>query len=88
MAFCSAVHVFVKALDKAGIQFPATKSGIIKAFGNIEVQVADNTFVKAASIVEKLVPEEYENGSAFMCAYYSAAYAPLKEELLASYKNR
>jgi hypothetical protein len=86
MAFCSPVHVFVKTMDKAGIQFPTTKSEIIKAFGDIEVQVADNSFVKAGSIVKKLVPEEYENGSAFMCAYFSASYIPLREALIASYK--
>lgn len=74
MAFCSAGHVFVKALDKAEITFPTTKKEIIAKLGDIEVQVADDKFVSAASIVEAIQVEDFPNGTAFMCAYTSAMY--------------
>jgi hypothetical protein len=74
MAFVSGVHVFVKALDKTGVKFPASKSDIIKTLGSVKVQISDDEFVEAASIVEGMKPDWYENGAAFMCAYVSAAY--------------
>ena len=74
MAFCSGNHVFWKAVSKAGVLFPTTKKEIIEKLGDVEVQVSDDTFVKAASIVNNLPIDSFENGSEFWCAVTSAQF--------------
>jgi|GEM_PF-3380852 hypothetical protein len=68
----SKLHLFVKALDAAGVTFPTDKQEVIDMLGNAEVQVAENEFVKAADMVKKFPVSEYPTGMAFMCAYYAS----------------
>lgn len=81
MAFSSASHVFVKAVNKAGVVFPTTKAEIVGKLGDTEVQVADDKFVKAASIVESMDVDEFPNGAAFMCAYTCACMQEAKANM-------
>jgi hypothetical protein len=67
-------HVFLKALDAAGVQFPAPKSEIVSRLGDLELRLSSSHIIKAASLVSAIMPDYFENGAAFLCAYHSALY--------------
>jgi hypothetical protein len=74
MADVSIDHVFLKALDEAGVQFPASKNEIVSRLGDSELRLSSSHIVKAASLVSTIEPDDFENGAAFFCAYHSALY--------------
>ncbi|MGE4353218.1 MAG: hypothetical protein AB7D36_03925 [Oscillospiraceae bacterium] len=79
--YTSDIHNFHKAMAKAGIVFPATKAEIIRALGDQKVQVDFDAFVPAASLVERIIPDTYENAAAFYNAYFAAAMVALKKTI-------
>lgn len=79
--YTSGLHNFHKAMGKAGVVFPMSKADIIKALGDLQVQVSADSFVSAASLVEPMVPTDYENGAAFYNAFVAASNVALKEAI-------
>jgi hypothetical protein len=67
-------HLFLKALDEAGVQFPSSKSEIISRLGDFELKLSGSHIIKASSLVSAIEPDNFENGAAFFCAYHSALY--------------
>jgi hypothetical protein len=67
-------HIFIKALDRAGVRFPATKSDIISRLGDLELKLSSSRTIKASSLVSAIEPDNFDNGAAFFCAYHSALY--------------
>jgi hypothetical protein len=67
-------HLFIKALAKAGVQFPASKAGIVSRLGDTALRLSEAETIRASSLVEDIEPESFENGSAFFCAFHSALY--------------
>lgn len=81
MGFCAGTHLFLKALEKAGVSFPTTKAEVMEKLGDTVVQVGEDEFAPAAGIVEKFATDEYPNGSAFWCAYTASCYMEAKESM-------
>jgi len=79
--YTSDVHNFHKALAKSNVLFPAAKAEIMEALGDKEIQIGFDEFVPAASLVERMIPESYENAAAFYNAFVAAAMAALKKEI-------
>lgn len=79
--YTSGLHNFHKAMGKAGIVFPMSKSDIIKALDGLQVQVGFDSFVAATSLVEGMIPENYENAAAFYNAYIAASMVVLKDTI-------
>jgi hypothetical protein len=77
MAEVSLAHLFVKALNRTGVQFPAAKAEIIAKLESVRLQISDEATVDAAAFVRELIPDSYESGAAFMCAFYNASYRKL-----------
>lgn len=64
-AYRADCHLFIKAMNKANITFPTTKSEIIEKLGNIEVQYDYDKFAPAKAFIEKLYLEEFDNALFF-----------------------
>jgi hypothetical protein len=82
------VHLFVKALGKAGVQFPASKTEIIKKLGDTRLRLSETNIVEAKTLVENIVPDFFENGSAFFCAFHSALYEQGAKKAFLQHRNR
>jgi hypothetical protein len=74
MADVSVDHLFIKALAKAGVQFPISKAEIKTKLGDITLRLSETNKIKAASLVEGIKPDYFDNGASFFCAYHSALY--------------
>lgn len=81
MDFCAAQHLFMKAMNSAGVLFPASKKEIINKLGDVVVQIGEDRFELAAEIVKKIEVEEFPCGSAFWCAYTAAVMQEAKEQM-------
>lgn len=68
----SGMHYFVKAFNQLDVHFPVTKRELIEKAGDIQVKTWEEQYTPLKDIFELMVPEEYPNGTAFMCAYTSA----------------
>ncbi|MBV7389569.1 hypothetical protein KUA55_02685 [Enterococcus sp. ALS3] len=66
------MHFFLKAVAELDIKFPITKSELIKMAEDIQVRTWETEYTPLAVFFERMVPEVYPNGTAFMCAYTSA----------------
>ncbi len=66
------MHYFVKTFNQLDVRFPMTKRELIEKAGDIQVKTWENQYTLLKDIFESMVPEEYPNGTAFMCAYTSA----------------
>ncbi|MDR1916233.1 MAG: hypothetical protein LBQ58_06645 [Synergistaceae bacterium] len=74
MSDVSIDHLFIKAIGRAGVQFPASKHEISALLGGTELKLSDNHVVRASSLVDAIGPDYFDNGAAFFCAYHSALY--------------
>lgn len=72
-AYRADVHNFIKAMDKAGITFPTTKTAMMEKFGDMTIQIDYDKKIPARQFIEKIVKEEFECASAF----YDAMFAEL-----------
>jgi hypothetical protein len=81
MAFAGATQLFFKALNKSGVQFPATKAEIIQKVGDLKIQVTDDTYAKVADIVSNIAVSEFPNGAAFACGYIASVYVGACKEM-------
>jgi len=77
-------HLFVKALNEAGVRFPSSSEEIVKKLGDTKLRLSEQTVINAAELAESVYPDYFENGAAFMCAYHSALYSSAKELFLKS----
>lgn len=73
-------HYMMKAVAKAGIAFPISKADALTRAGVLEVRADYDKVVTLASILERMVPDFYENASVFYNAYMSAQTTALKSE--------
>ncbi|MDR0611573.1 MAG: hypothetical protein LBG58_15805 [Planctomycetaceae bacterium] len=79
-------HLFLKLLNAKGIQFPTTKREILTRLGESELRLSKTNRVKAADFVRGIVPEHFENGSAFWSAFHSALYGANRDAFLKARK--
>lgn len=80
-AFGADLHYMVKAMGKAGVTFPASKSEIVSKLNGFTVKIDYEKEVSAASLVEPMVPDEYPNADAFYNAYIAASLQTAKKNL-------
>ncbi|MBO1308498.1 hypothetical protein JZO70_20155 [Enterococcus sp. 669A] len=66
------MHYFVKAFNQLDVRFPVTKKELIEKAGDIQVKTWEDQYTPLKEIFESMAPEDYPNGTAFMCAYTSA----------------
>lgn len=67
--FLAKRHFVVKALEKAGIEFPISKAEALEKGKNVMVKTDFDSETPLASIIGELEPPGYENAAAFFCAY-------------------
>ena len=70
--FDYAPHFMVKAVRKAGIDFPITKAEALTKAGDIQVRVDFEEYASLYSIIESMIPEDFPTGAAFYNAYVAA----------------
>ena len=73
-------HFMMKAVTKAGIVFPISKADAISKAGDIEVKVDFDKYVTLKSILERMVPDYYDNATFFYNAYMAAQTKELKKQ--------
>jgi hypothetical protein len=64
------------------VQFPASKSDIIKKLGDTKLRLSDKNIAEAKKLVENIIPDSFENGAAFFCAFHSALYRGNRDAFL------
>ena len=77
--FDYAPHFMVKAVRKAGITFPISKKECLEKAGDLTVRVDFDRTVPLHSVLERMVPENYDCGAAFYNAYMAAEMKAGKE---------
>ena len=73
-------HFMMKAVTKAGISFPISKADALAKAGDLEVKVDFDKYVTLRSILERMVPEYYDNATFFYSAYMAAQTKELKKQ--------
>ncbi|MDR3280850.1 MAG: hypothetical protein LBT23_10090, partial [Synergistaceae bacterium] len=74
LAEVSIDHVFLKALEAAGIQFPISKQSMLDALQDASLRLSDERTIPASSLIVGIEPFFFDNGAAFLCAFHSALY--------------
>jgi hypothetical protein len=75
-------HLFIKELHRKNVLFPASKKDIAEKLKKSTFRLSPERTVSAASYLEKIKPEYFENGAAFLCAFHSACYEEIKNKFL------
>jgi len=77
-------HLFLKALNNTGVQFPSSKADIIKKLGDTTLNLSESKHIKAVDLVKNIQPDYFENGVSFLSAYHAGLYQDAKKMFIAS----
>lgn len=68
-AFTAEGRFMAKALERANVFFPISKDALLEQAGDELVKIDWDQYVPLRSIVERFIPEYFENAIAFYTAY-------------------